>query len=144
MPEVPQATALFNAIMNKTSSAEEKHEDVEKDLDSFMLDDKDIFTPKTIIDTIEEEPVLFPEHDTLIFDGQEPVKEEIIIEPEAKKLSFIDKVLGLSHARKNRKEQINVSETQAPQMISEPIEDIRFSVDDDNDNLDIPTFLRKK
>lgn len=145
--DVPQATALFNAIINKqptTDNKEEEEIEPEADLDSFILEDKDIFTPKTSINIIEEEPELFPEQDSLIFDGSEPVKEEIIIEPEAKKLSFIDKVLGLSHARKNRKEQINVSETQAPQMISEPIEDIRFSVDDDNDNLDIPTFLRKK
>lgn len=143
--DVPQATALFNAIINKQPTTDNKEEiEPEADLDSFILEDKDIFTPKTSINIIEEEPELFPEQDSLIFDGSEPVKEEIIIEPEAKKLSFIDKVLGLSHARKNRKEQINVSETQAPQMISEPIEDIRFSVDDDNDNLDIPTFLRKK
>lgn len=143
MPEVPQATALFNAIMNKTSSAEEKHEDEEKDLDSFMLDDKDIFTPKTIIDTIEEEPVLFPEHDTLIFDGKEPVKEEIIIEPETKKLSFIDKVLGRSRARQNRKDQVPSLDIPAPKII-EDTEDVKFSVDDDIDNLDIPAFLRKK
>ncbi len=140
IPEVPQGTALFNAIMNKQTVAENKEEAVEeKDLDSFMLDDKDIFTPKTIINTIEEEPVLFPEHDSMVFDGKEPIKEEIIVEPETKKLSLIDRVLGF----KNRKETYTVTEPTSPKLVEE-MDDITFSADDDIDNLDIPAFLRKK
>jgi hypothetical protein len=140
MPEVPQGTALFNAIMNKQTVVENKEEAVEeKDLDSFMLDDKDIFTPKTTINTIEEEPVLFPEQDSMLFDGKEPVKEEIIIEPETKKLSLIDRVLGF----KNRKETYTVTEQVSPKLIEE-VDEITFSTDDDIDNLDIPAFLRKK
>ena len=144
IPEMPQASALFNAIINKQPSADETVElENEKDLDSFMIDDKDVFTPKTTINTIEEEPVLFPEHDNIIFSGKETVKEEIIVEPETKKPSFIDKVLGISRARQNRKEQFTAQEPVTPKLIDET-EEITFSTDDETDNLDIPAFLRKK
>ena len=144
IPEMPQASALFNAIINKQSAFEGTSElTADKELDTFMFDDKDIFTPKTTINTIEEEPVLFPDQNNIVFRGKEPVKEEIIIEPETKKTSFIDKVLGRSRSRQNRKEQYSSMEPITPKLMEET-EEITFSTDEETDNLDIPAFLRKK
>ncbi|MBQ7303393.1 MAG: cell division protein FtsZ [Alphaproteobacteria bacterium] len=144
IPEVPQATALFNAIMNKQSVPETQEElNNESDLNSFLLEENDIFTSKTTINTIEEEPVLFPENESNGFFVKEEVKEETVVEPEPKKRNFIDRVLGISRARQNRKEQFAVQEPITPKLMDEP-EDIKFVTDDDADNLDIPAFLRKK
>ena len=145
MPEVPQASALFSAIINKTSVEKEdiKEEiNLTKELDEFMLDDKDVFTPRTALNTIEEEPVLFPDHEGLLFEDKK-VKEEPVIEPEINKPNFIDRVLGLSRARKNRKEQYVAQEPVTPKFIDDT-EEITFSTEDELDNLDIPAFLRKK
>ena len=145
MSDVPQASALFNAIINKPMTEKEDIKsdiNVAKELDDFMLDDKDIFTPQTSLNTIEEEPVLFPENDGLIFE-EKKAKEEMIVEPEVTKPNFIDRVLGLSRARKNRKEQFVAQEPVTPKFTKEP-EEISFSTEDELDNLDIPAFLRKK
>ena len=144
IPEVPQATALFNAIMNKQTVPETQEElNNESDLNSFLLEENDIFTSKTTINTIEEEPVLFPENESNGFFVKEEVKEEAVVEPEPKKRNFIDRVLGISRARQNRKEQFAVQDPITPKLMDEP-EDIKFATDDDVDNLDIPAFLRKK
>ncbi|MBQ2810562.1 MAG: cell division protein FtsZ, partial [Alphaproteobacteria bacterium] len=50
IPEAPQASALFNAIINKpVAEKEEVKEEINlaKELDDFMIDEKDIFTPHT-------------------------------------------------------------------------------------------------
>ena len=86
---------------------------------------------------------MFPDQNNIVFRGKEPVKEEIIIEPETKKTSFIDKVLGRSRSRQNRKEQYSSMEPITPKLMEET-EEITFSTDEETDNLDIPAFLRKK
>ncbi len=144
IPEVPQATALFNAIMNKQTASEIQEEiNNESDLNSFLLEENDIFTSKTTINTIEEEPVLFPENEKNGFFLKEEVKEESVVEPETKKRNFIDRVLGISRARQNRKEQFSQQEPKTPKLMDD-LEEIKFATDDDVDNLDIPAFLRKK
>ena len=145
IPEVPQASALFNAIINKSvTEKDDINEDVDltKELDDFMIDDKDVFNPHTSLNTVEEEPVLFPENDSLLFE-ENNTKEEEIVEPEVSKPNFIDRVLGLSRARKNRKEQFVAQEPMTPKF-SDDAEEIKFSTDEELDNLDIPAFLRKK
>ena len=142
IPEAPQGTALFNAIINKQPAKEEKIElKVEKDLDSFLIDDSDVFDSKTVINTIEEEPVLFPENDDHVF-MQKTEKEEPVQEP-VKKPSFIEKLWGNSIPRKNRKEQFEAQDPITPKF-SDDSDDVNFSNDDDMDNLDFPAFLRKK
>ena len=143
IPEAPQGTALFNAIINKQPAKEENIElKVEKDLDSFMVDDNDVFTSKTVINTIEEEPVLFPDNEEHIFMQKPEDKEEIVEEP-VKKPSLRDRLWGISITRKNRKEQYETLEPISPKLTDDS-DDISFTNDDDMDNLDFPAFLRKK
>lgn len=141
IPEAPQASALFNAIINKSAAAETTpHED--KPLEDFIPDDKDVFFSKTSINTIEEEPVLFPEHENNVFIDRHEEKEETV-ETQTNKPNFIDKILGISRARKNRKEQYTSSLPASFRANEEP-EEITISGDDELDNLDIPSFLRRK
>ncbi len=144
IPEAPQASALFSAIMNKQTSNDVNEElNLEKDLDSFMIEEQDVFKPRTSINLIEEEPVLFPTHENETFYQKPEVKEESEIKPEGKKRTFIEILTGISHARQNRKEQFSVVEPVTPKLMDDT-EEIKFSADDDTDNLDIPAFLRKK
>lgn len=139
IPDAPQASALFSAIINKSASTEHKLKD-ENRLEDIMPDDKDVFMSRTSINTIEEEPVLFPEHNTHFAERTEE-KEEISELP-GNKPNFIDKILGISRARKNRKEQY--SEPAMPHFSAEEPNDMVSSNDDELENLDIPSFLRRK
>ena len=145
MPEMPQASALFNAIINKTPAPEKAHE-AEKSIEDFLPDDDDIFSSTTKIDMMEEEAVLVPQHDESLFmeKHEEPAVEEVVETPSRSK--FIDKILGISRARKNRKDQPNISasaEEPATPHFEQDDDPLDFS-NDDMDNLDIPSFLRRK
>ena len=139
IPEAPQASALFNAIINKNASSASSAKEEDK-LENFIPDDKDVFTSRTSISTIEEEPVLFPEQDAPFADRND--EKEEIAEPINDKPNFIDKILGISRARKNRKEQY--VDPVAPRFSNEDSEDLVSSNDEDIDNLDIPSFLRRR
>lgn len=137
MRDTPQASALFNAIINKSTS-ESLNE--EKDLSDFLPDDKDIFSTRTSLDTLEEEPVLFPEHDKSLFAPKITEEPEELIDVSEGKTNFIDKILGISRARKNRKDQPVSSET--PHLTER--KSVEIIEDEEMDNLDIPSFLRRK
>ena len=139
IPEAPQASALFNAIINKNASSASSAKEEDK-LENFIPDDKDVFTSRTSVSTIEEEPVLFPEQDAPFTDRND--EKEEIAEPINDKPNFIDKILGISRARKNRKEQY--VDPVAPRFSNEDSEDLISSNDEDIDNLDIPSFLRRR
>ena len=139
IPDAPQASALFNAIINKGSQSEHTNKESER-LENFIPDDKDVFVSKTSVSTIEEEPVLFPEQEN-IFSGRTEEK-EIISEPQMDKPNFIDKILGISRARKNRKEQY--AEPASPRFGTDESEALVSSNDEDMENLDIPSFLRRR
>ena len=139
IPEAPQASALFNAIINKNASSASSAKEEDK-LENFIPDDKDVFTSRTSVSTIEEEPVLFPEQDAPFADRND--EKEEIAEPINDKPNFIDKILGISRARKNRKEQY--VDPVAPRFSNEDSEDLVSSNDEDIDNLDIPSFLRRR
>ena len=139
IPEAPQASALFNAIINKNASSASSAKEEDK-LENFIPDDKDVFTSRTSVSTIEEEPVLFPEQDAPFADRND--EKEEIAEPINDKPNFIDKILGISRARKNRKEQY--VDPVAPRFSNEDSEDLISSNDEDIDNLDIPSFLRRR
>ena len=144
MPEMPQASALFNAIINKTP-ASDKAETSEKSIADFLPDEQDIFSTDTKLDTFEDEPVLFPDHEEPVFmeKEEEPAVEPVVEMPAKSK--FIDKILGISRARKNRKDQPSIPsdvEQTAPHFETDD-EPLDFS-NDDMDNLDIPSFLRRK
>ncbi len=142
MPEVPQASALFNAIINKTPNTDKQ----EKTIDDFLPDDQDVFSSSTDIDTLETDPFLFPEQNEELFtDKNDEPKEEPIVEIPAK-TKFIDKILGISRARKNRKDQPSSDTSYAQQMTPhfETDSDADSFSDGTVDNLDIPSFLRRK
>lgn len=136
--DVPQASALFSAIINK-SSVSEDHDFEEKKLEDFMPDDKDVFKSSTTVNTFEDdEPVLFPEHDNSLFTHKPEEKEEVVDFSESK-TNFIDKILGISRARKSRKDQ--PTEQESPYLTNK---DQDSGNDDDMENLDIPSFLRRR
>jgi cell division protein FtsZ len=140
LPETPQASALFNAIINKTPTTDSNRFESEKSLEEFLPDDKDIFSSHTSLNEVEEDPVLVAEHDTSLF-APKPEEKEEVIENKETKPNFIDKILGISIARKNRKEQ-QTTEVEAPRFTT-PAEQNPIS-DEDLSNLEIPSFLRRK
>lgn len=140
--EAPQSSALFNAIINKPSAVSVEIKDEEKSIEDFIPDDKDVFSSHTSVNTVEEEPVLFPESNTMTFKGVVE-KKEVSEAPSSNKPNFIDKILGISRARKNRKEQYASPEYSEPKFGGDTIQN-QASNDDEMDNLDIPSFLRRK
>lgn len=149
LPEVPQASALFNAIMNGSANKTEDEEKGAEELNvAATTKDNDFFFSSTSLQNItekEDEPVLFKEHDSDIFKDSKPV--EPVNEPEEDghadeddvKPTFIERVIGY----RNRKKKEDAEEL--PENI------VKFSVDDNNDvpelsgdELDIPSFLRRK
>ncbi|MBO4285572.1 MAG: cell division protein FtsZ [Alphaproteobacteria bacterium] len=146
IPEMPQASSLFNAIINKTGTSEH-FDDTEKSIEDFLPEEKDIFSPQTTINNLDDDLMLFPEQSEPVFvqESQEPAPEEIVPETPSK-TKFIDKILGISRARKNRKESTlarGVSvQNEAPRFSNEAGQ-TDFS-NEDFENLDIPSFLRRK
>ena len=149
LPEVPQASALFNAIMNGSANKTEDEEKGAEELNvAATTKDNDFFFSSTSLQNItekEDEPVLFKEHDSDIFKDSKPA--ETVNEPEEDghadeddvKPTFIERVIGY----RNRKKKEDAEEL--PENI------VKFSVDDNNDvpelsgdELDIPSFLRRK
>ena len=149
LPEVPQASALFNAIMNGSANKTEDEEKGAEELNvAATTKDNDFFFSSTSLQNItekEDEPVLFKEHDSDIFKDSKPA--EPVNEPEEDghadeddvKPTFIERVIGY----RNRKKKEDAEEL--PENI------VKFSVDDNNDvpelsgdELDIPSFLRRK
>ena len=146
VPEAPQASALFNAIIKKTPAHENISSD-EKSIADFLPDDKDIFSSKTEIDSFDNEPVLFPENNEPHFmEHIEETKVEEEVPQAPAKTKFIDKILGISRARKNRKDApVNDDHYVEPSVssMSSNSDVIDFSSNIDVDNLDLPSFLRR-
>lgn len=149
LPEMPQASALFNAIMNSSANKTEDEEAGTEELNvAATSKDSDFFFSSTSLQNIsekEDEPVLFKEHDSDIFKDSKPA--EPANEPEDDshadeddvKPTFIERVIGY----RNRKKKEEVEEL--PENI------VKFSAEDNNDvpelssdELDIPSFLRRK
>lgn len=141
--DAPKASDLFNAIMNKSAAPhlDEEKEAEEKSIDDYMPADDDIFTSKTSINTIDDDPVLFPAQDEPVFAPKVEKKEEAPA-PISDKPNFIDKILGISRARKNRKEQYTSPEPVSPRFGTDLKES--ENTDSEIEDLDIPAFLRRK
>ena len=138
MAEMPKASALFKAIINKT-----EEENPETQLKGILSSNENIFTAKTTVKTVEEEPELFPDHNPSSFQTkrqEEP--EELIIndDEEEYRPTLIERVTGFSIARRNKKKKMEAEHFQEPITPS-------FSDDDyeaERVNLEIPSFLRRK
>ena len=141
MPEMPQASALFNAIMNNDNKVEE-NEKANMEFSSAASED-DFFSSHrslTDLDSNTDEPILFNHTDTSVFKETAPAAttqeyDEDPLPEEEGRLSFMDKVLGFR--RKNHTETIENQER-------DDIETTSGNYDLSNDDLDIPSFLRRK
>lgn len=140
MPDAPQASALFSAIINKTPPAESKEP---LDFSSYFQNGQNVFESKTSISMVEEEPALFPEQEPASFAPQPEVRKEAPVEFSGKP-NFIDKILNISRARKNRKEQLTAPEPQTPRFENDDKETVVSMDNEEMENLDIPSFLRRK
>ena len=144
IPEAPQPSALFTAIINKQTPSEPQ---TISSLSDFIPQDKDVFSSKTQINDFENEPDFFPEPDITNFTPRtEEIKEEEPVADTPSRTKFIDKILGISRARKNRKDTPVIddrfAEPVAPSF-SNTSEAIDYSTET-TENLDIPSFLRRK
>lgn len=141
--DAPKASDLFNAIMNKSAAPHsEKEEKNEKSLEDYMPSDDDIFVAKTNINTVDDIPELFSEPEEPSFAPKTEKKEEAPL-PINDKPNFIDKILGISRARKNRRDQYSYNEPSSPRFGNEQ-DDMEAANSDEPENLDIPAFLRRK
>ena len=134
-------SSLFSAIINKpiVANAEEDSAEVKEEL-SIVKQDK-LFMPTSKVKIVEEEPELFPERGEVEFPFEKKMREEQIKledeEVQVKPRTFLDKILGRSHSNKVVKPMQMV----APKF--EEIEDFAEKANDDDD-LEIPSFLRRK
>ncbi len=152
LPEVPQASALFTAIMNNDNKSEE-NEKADEELNALVTDD-DFFSGNTSIEGFgpvdDEEPILFKGNDTSIFKGDdlpendfESEKESAVSEETSSRPSFIERVIGLRTRRKANEDMPKHQEVRFSSSL-----DSKTGTDDDFDlsgeDLDIPAFLRRK
>ncbi len=138
MAEMPKASALFKAIINKT-----EEENPEAQLNGILSSNENIFTAKTAVKTVEEEPELFPDHNPSAFQTkrqEEP--EELIIndDEEEYRPTLIERVTGFSIARRNKKKKMEAEHFQEP--ITPSFSDVDYEAE--RANLEIPSFLRRK
>lgn len=147
LPEVPQASALFNAIMNNSTNNQEKEEKAEDiDLSAFTQDTADFFKGSTPLQEVSsvEDAELFSTADNDVrsfkdaFETEEPAspKVEDVEQSEPSKPTFIDRVIGF----RNRKKPEVVELSAGEKYDDKKTVDIELSGDD----LDIPSFLRRK
>ena len=146
IPEMPQASALFNVIMNNDSKAEE-NEQANLELNSVAPSD-DFFASNMKVEDLPtpEEPILFNNNDSSMFkDVPEttPEPEETpVFEEEESRPNFIERVIGISRARRKSHEE------PAPRDDTKFFAEQKTGTDDgldlSGDDLDIPSFLRRK
>ncbi len=151
LPEVPQGTALFNAIMNSSANKTADAEAGSEELNAATAKDNDFFFSSTSLQDVsekDEEPVLFKEHDSDIFKDVKPAENAAENDAENDenaedgsdiKPTFIERVIGIRSRKKKEETE------ELPENI------VKFSSDDNNDvpelssdELDIPSFLRRK
>ena len=139
-------SALFSAIINKpiVANAEEDTEEVKSEL--FSIKPEKSFSPTsrvTIVD--EEEPELFPEQGEVEQPFEKRMREENQVKLEEndepiRQRTFLDKILGRSLSAKNKRAEIK-------QVIVPKFDEIEESLEkanDEDDDLEIPSFLRRR
>ena len=145
LPEVPQASALFSAIMNSSANKADDADNSDIEFNSIAPKDADSFSSRTSIQSVNEseEPVLFKEYDTDVFKDFKPVENETLpLEDDGNddvKPTFIERVMGIRARKKNKDETENNSD-EMEKCTSDENETPELS----GDELDIPSFLRRK
>ncbi len=138
-------SALFSAIINKPIVANAEEESIEVKEELFAVKQEKAFQPSSRVKIIEEEPELFPEHGEVEFPFEKKLREEQvkIVEDEAplKPRSFLDKILGRSLSKNDANEKV-VQRVITPKF--DEIEDVIDKANDSDDDLEIPSFLRRR
>ena len=136
------SSALFNAIINKpvVANAEEAAQ-VKSELAEIKVDRA--FAPTARVKIIEEEPQLFPDQGEVELPHERKAREEaqamIQDEPEEpSRQRFIDKILGISRAKAKKP----VKPVIVPKF--DEIEDFAEKESSNDDDLEIPSFLRRR
>ncbi len=146
LPEVPQASALFSAIMNGSSSKATDEQEVENEMDfGVSAVNDDFFSSRTPIQNVmiaDEEPVLFNEQDTEFFKDNKQSEEPEALTPndepeDDEKLGFWGRVIG---NRKKKEEAVDNVVSMDKYITEQNEDDNELS----SDELDIPSFLRRK
>ena len=148
LPELPQASSLFNAIMNGDNKVEES-EKATQELSSVSPVDDDFFSsrilPEETSAPVVEEPILFNDNDTSVFKdtrASEPEPEELPSFEEDSRPNFIERVIGISRARRKS------TSAPEPQPQESSFAEEKTGTDDSfdlsGDDLDIPSFLRRR
>lgn len=156
LPEVPQASALFSAILNNSRKNDEKEDERKKfDFSSFAQENNDFFAGTTKLQnvaSVEAETELFAENNDISVFKDTP--KETAEEPEMPtaessatiKPSFINMFISGMTRRHKKEDEENVEElTPASQFSNSDIENIDASADSElsNDNIEFPAFLRR-
>lgn len=138
------SSSLFNAIINKPVVANaEETEAIQNELSTVKTEKT--FAPTTKVKIVEEEPQLFPEQGEVELpyerkareDAQAMISvEEEVVEPTRQR--FIDKILGISRAKAKKP----VKPVIVPKF--DEIEDFAEKENDNEDDLEIPSFLRRR
>ena len=106
--EMPQASSLFKAIINKSEDI-----NVDAQLENILSAKDNSFTAKTSLRVVEEEPELFPDHNPKAFTAsrkEEP--EQLIVNDDDEEYTptLIERVTGFSIAKRNRRKQAKENE----------------------------------
>lgn len=140
LEDMPNATSLFKAIINKPEDTAG-----EAQIESALPSSEDSFKPQTTLRVVEEEPELFPEHGPVMASSRrEEEPEKLIVTPDEEDEhipTFIERVTGFSIAKRNRKKQKENERVQEP--VSPSFSDNDFGTEDKL-NLEIPSFLRRR
>lgn len=143
--ESHSSSALFNAIINKpvVANAEEAAQ-AKSELAEIKVEKA--FAPTAKVKIIEEEPQLFPEQGEVELPRERKAREEAqaMIQEEEEETSeptrqrFIDKILGISRAKAKKP----VKPVVMPKF--DEIEDFAEKESENEDDLEIPSFLRRR
>ena len=136
LPDMPNSSSLFRAIINKP--VEDREEGTNNQIKDVLSSQDSFFVPKSALKMPEEEPELFPNHNSssIISKSEEEVEQLIISESEPRRRSFIEIMTGRSIAKKNQQKQSS--------KVQEPISSNFVDNIDDKVNLEIPSFLRRR
>ncbi len=134
MSDMPKASSLFNAILNKSEFS-----DVDAQLESLISNQGSTFSAKSAPRMVEEEPELFGHNPQLFASSkEEPVEKLIVSDEEEYTPTLIERVTGFSIAKRNRKKKMETEHYQ------EPVTPSFTDSEDEQVNLDIPSFLRRR
>ena len=139
MEDMPKASSLFKAIINKNEGSTVSDTET---LNNILSSNENVFSAKTNVRRVEEEPELFAEPAPTIFAPKREEEEKLIVNDEEEEYTptLIERVTGFSIARRNRKKLKENERLQEP--ISPTFSDDLS--DEDKMNLDIPSFLRRR